>query len=274
MSDERNDICVVTTYKRDELLYLCLEAIRVEDSAIEIWVCSDRGHRSEDLEATCANFNAQLTVLPPHDRFGNSLNVLRALRLGTEIKRPAAQIVHLVEDDTIIYPGYFDWARNKLTFNDERIPKAKPASIYAVALGRIPADTLSTWYESPCVSWNAKCLKQCLDLVPHDYIATSREAMQTCLDGAFPRSRFIYGSAEQDGFFLRCLELLAWKSGYPDRSFASHLGWWGYNREGGTPPAGTFLERVKECRRVFRDRQKRMELFGQGITDREMGGMA
>ena len=261
-----NQVCVVTTFQREELLYLCLEAIRRESEYIPIWVFSDHGIASDELVKTCRNFDAMIEITNRHEAYGNSRNVITALHAGV-VSVESHGVVHSIEDDTILHAGgqYFEWASNKVGGTD---PK------YAVALGRIPGDVLSTWYESPCVSWNAARLKQCLDKVPVGYIrATTREEMQRLADDAFPRSRHRYGSAEQDGFFLRCLEFFGWKSAFPQKSFASHVGWWGYNRPGGTPPTGTFEQRIAECRRILRHKQARMELFGQRITETEMGGM-
>jgi hypothetical protein len=266
-----NEIVAVFTYKRDELLYLCLEAIRKQDAQVEIFVFSDRNHVSEDLFQTCADFDAGISFVNFRNRFsflfgfGNSSNVIKGMKFSLSVPCLYPRFVHCIEDDTIIRSGYFDWARVKL----ER-------GRYACALGRIPGDTASTWYESPCVCWQAEALCRCLELIPDGYLeATTREEMQLILDHCphFKNSKFRYGSAEQDGFFLRCLEYFGWNTAYPPHSFASHIGWWGYNREGGTPPTGTFEERIEACRKVLHDRQRRIELFGQRITESEMEGM-
>jgi hypothetical protein len=95
------------------------------------------------------------------------------------------------------------------------------------------------------------------------------------LDAAFSKSKFVYGSAEQDGLFLRCLESLKLKSWYPPYDLASHLGFFSfnYNRDWDLRPQGTFEERIAACRKVLHDREKRTELFGARITENEMGGM-
>ena len=255
-----SEIVMVTTMARDALLFLCLEAIRREDAKVPIVVFSDRGYRSRDLDEICMGFDAGLVVRESAIGYGNSFNVIESMRqcVGT-----GAKLVHAIEDDTILHRGYFDWVRNALS-----------TTMYACALGRIPGDTGTTWYESPCVTWRAECLSKCLELVPLGYFAETREAMQKIADAAFPHSKYRFGSAEQDGFFLRCLEFLKWKTAYPDHSFASHVGWWGYNREGGKPPAGTLDEQIAECRKLLRDKARRTELFGERITNSEMGGMA
>ncbi len=269
------DICIVTTYKREELLYLCLEAIR-EQFTGPVWVFSDHAYQSAELLRTGTRFGAMTFFVKESNRYGNSANVINSMKTALA---GHSEIIHMIEDDTIIHPGYFEWARAKLSLYTAG-PRTQNAVLhtypYAVALGRIPGDAASTWYESPCVSWNAGCLRQCLELIPPGYLeATTREEMQKILDDCptFKKSKFKFGSAEQDGFFLRCLEYFGWKSAYPDKSFASHMGWWGYNRDTHEGPVGTFEERVEICRRALYDKAFRTAMFGQRITQTEMGGM-
>lgn len=261
MADMANEVCAVFTYQRDELLYLCLEAIRNQGPKIPIMVFADRGHGSQDLFDTVRKFKAGMLSRNYTIGFGNSFNVIEGLRWAVG---SGYQIVHAIEDDTILHAGYFDWARIQLA-----------SKVYAVTLGRIPADTTSTWYEAPCASWDADCLSQCLEKVPIGYFANTREEMQKIADAAFPHSRYRYGSCEQDGLFLRCLEFFKWKTAYPEHSFASHIGFFSkdYNRPWDLRPDGTFEERVAYCRRLLYDRSKRTELFGKAITDREMDGL-
>ena len=259
-----NDICIVPTHKRDELLFLCLEAVRAQDSKLPIIVFSDRGHHSQDLSYSCAKFGAELVVRPHGLGYGNSFNVIEGMRYAVSL---GVEMVHCIEDDTILHRGYLDWARPMLREGGKEFR-------FACALGRIPDDRLSTWYTSPCVSWNSRALMQCLEKVPLGYFAPTREEMQKIVDAAFPGSRFHFGSAEQDGFFLRCLEFFRWRTAYPEHCLASHIGAWGYNRHGHNPPAGTFEERVHFCRKLLHDREKRTEMFGKRITDSEMEGLA
>lgn len=253
------EIVVIPTYKRDELLWLALEAIRRQYQG-EIAVFCDHAWRSLDLLATCERFDAPFHCLIGKG-YGNSWNVIRSLRFGASIE--GIEIVHLIEDDTILHDGYFEWAR--LALSNKAI---------AAVNGRVPQDPTTTWYESPCASWNIAQLRQALEKVPLGYFAETREEMQAVLDRAFPNSHYIYGSAEQDGFFLRCIEFFKWKTKFPEKALASHIGFFsdGYNqpRRG---PDGTFEERIAFCRALLYDRQRRMEFFGQRITDSEMEGL-
>ena len=108
-----SEVVIVTSWQREELLFLCLEAIRREDWAIGVFVYSDRGATSLDLEKTCETFKAKLLVREPHTNYGNSFNLLMACSAQLDGKSP--DIVHLIEDDPLIHKGYLRWAREQLT---------------------------------------------------------------------------------------------------------------------------------------------------------------
>ena len=268
-----NEIVIVPSYKREELLWLCLEAIRREDANIRIVVFSDRGAGSGELSECVLNWVARLIIRPNHAHYGNSYNLLEACRWATrELEEEfPPQIIHLIEDDTIIHKGYFAWAREKLRF----APFPGYGPVYAAVCGRMGSSHISNWYESPCASWNADCLRQALTHVIPEYFGRTREEMQTVLDTKmFPNSRYKRGGAEQDGFFLRCIEAHGWKTLFPPKPLASHVGWWGYNcpplRKG---PAGTFEERIAACRMMLKNRDERIKLFGYDVTLKEMEAM-
>lgn len=261
----------VFTYRRDPLLYLCLEAIRREDQQIGVTVYSDRGENSPRLREICKTWGAGLSVNMQPKGHGNSSNIIR----GMEASLIGTDIVHIIEDDTILHgAGWFKWARKILAPLEGAYTFEHKPSNYAVALARMPGDPPSTWYESPCVSWNSEHLAIALQHIPDGFFAPNRLAMLAVLDAAFPKSRYRMGSGEQDGFFLRVIELRGWRTAFPPQAFASHLGFYGYNQPvGRTEPPGTFEEQVDFCRKLFRDKERRYELFGQGMTDREMAGM-
>ncbi|HVI10434.1 MAG TPA: glycosyltransferase [Candidatus Binatia bacterium] len=256
------DICVVTTFQREELLYLCLEAIRTNDPKVSIWVFSDRGAKSEELLATCDKFEASLSVRGQHDTYGNSWNLLGSL---IEIMATTSfDFIHIIEDDTILHRGYLAWARERLASRQ-----------FACVCGRIGSPHITNWYESPCASWITGALADALAHVIPDYFSDDRKEMQRILDEKiFPESKYKKGGAEQDGFFLRCIEYHGWKTLFPNKPLATHLGWWGYNspplRE---KPTGAFSDRVEACRNMLRNIPRRRELFGHRITDEEVAGM-
>lgn len=265
-----SEIVIVTTYKREELLWICLEAIRREDEQIPIFVFSDRAAESDDLRAATKAFHAGMMIRRNHHFYGNSWNLLDACEAVCETNQ--FDIVHLIEDDTLIHPGYMKWAREQLGWEYLTDPK-EPT--YAAVCGRIPSPHIPNWYESPCASWNAKYLKEAIAHVVPEYFSENRDKMQDVLDTVvFPKSKYLKGGAEQDGFFLRCIEHHKWRTCFPPKPLATHLGWFGYNCPPGRErPTGGLVDRVAQCRAMLKDVQKRKEYFGHRITEQEMEGV-
>ena len=255
-----SEVVCIATYKRDELLALCLEAIRAQDKEIPIMVFSDRGWESDDLRFLCLQENASLCYGIDDVGYGNSRNVIRAMWEG--VIAPSA-IVHFIEDDTILHPSYLDWARGMLA-----------TKRFAAVCGHV-GNEQDTWYTSPCASWLPDKLQICLEAIPKGYLeARTREEMQKILDDCelFKKSKFRFGSAEQDGYFLRCIEHFGWKTSFPKKPLCTHLGWFGYNRPSHLGPIGNFEQRVKWCRGILASKQKRVEMFGKRIVDLEIEG--
>lgn len=259
------EVCIVATFGREELLLLSLEAIRKAAPDLTVKVFPDRGSCTRDVLRICREFNCSVHPRPFHRKFGNSYNLLSAMQSVLIIDNP--QIVHLVEDDTIVHPDYFLWARNKLRSD---------GSDYAAAYAHCSdTDTRTKWYESPCASWDADHLKKALSAVPDGYFAETREEMKKVLRAAFPKSKAARsGAGEQDTFFLCCIEAFDWKTVHPKRPLATHLGFWGYNRPPGVSgPTGSFPERVEACRKFLTDKAARGVHFGERITTLELEGM-
>ena len=262
----RTDAVLVTTFQREELLYLSLEAIRGNDETIPIAVFSDRGAESDELREVCLKWNSLCWSRPNHQRYGNSWNLILACQ--EMLSQLNISILHTIEDDTIIHPGYLKWARQQLSI---------PPGIlsYAAVCGRIGSPHIPNWYESPCASWSVKHLRAAIALIIPEYFCEKREDMQRVLDEKmFPDSKYKKGGAEQDGFFLRCIEHYGWKTKFPPKPLATHLGWFGYNSPPARErPAGNLAQRVEACRAMLADIEQRKFLFGHRITEAEVSGM-
>lgn len=255
-----NELVVCTTFKREELLFLALEAIRRDDVSIPIYVFSDRGQCSADLAFVVAHWGALLTVREPHAHYGNSWNLFEACR-GTLAEQSLLGIVHLIEDDTVIHRGWLDWARYELSTG---VPAAVCARICAPS-------RISGWYSSLAASWSASDLRVALQHLVPEYFADSRMAMRQIVDEKiFPASRYRKGGAEQDGFLLRAIEYHRWITKSPTKPMATHLGFYGYNHAARAGPTGTLDQRIAFCRELLRDKRRRAELFGKNVTEMEM----
>ncbi len=72
-----SEICLIPTFQRSDLLYLCLETIRKYAPAIPIAVFPDRGTSELNI---CNRFNAEHHWTWAHTYHGNSANMLEALK--------------------------------------------------------------------------------------------------------------------------------------------------------------------------------------------------
>jgi hypothetical protein len=229
-------------------------------------VLADRGYWSSDADQTCRKFGTIAYSRFKHEYYGNSWNLLLGCR--EFLSCTYADVFHLIEDDTLVHRGYFAWAIETLCARENQTFK------YAAVCARIDSPHITNWYESPCASWNAAFLRRALDHVVPEYFSSDRLVMQRALDEKmFPASAYKKGGAEQDGFFLRCIEHHGWKTKFPPKPLATHLGWWGYNSPPGRErPIGSFEDRIAQCRAMLTNRQRRNELFGHRITEAEMSG--
>lgn len=219
------EIIVVPTYKREALLFLCLEAIRKQERDAVVIVSEDRGASAPGCWSV---------------GYGNTGHVLRCLRSACEM----ADIVHYIENDTIVHPGYFKWARAILG-----------EGLHAAVCGLSPSEHIENWYSAPCVSWNAACLRTALSHITPEYLnATTQEEQRVIVDEQmFPKSRFYRCySPEHDGYLLRCIENHGWKTAFPPMPLATHAAIGGYNRPPGEKyPEGTFEEQVQYFREML-----------------------
>ncbi len=111
------EVCIVTTFRRTELLHGCLRRLREQDADIPIRVFSDRGETSNDLVNACSKFNAYLIIQTQHDYLGNSYNAGSALRFAYDV---GYELIHFVEDDCFAKPDLLSWTR--MMHNDEDCP--------------------------------------------------------------------------------------------------------------------------------------------------------
>lgn len=268
------EVVIVTTYNRPELLYLCLEAIWRDDSTMPVFVYLDRaihwksGIIQNPLPLTLPAGPVTVVGRQRHGYYGNSYNLLEACKEWAS----KVDIVHLIEDDTLVHKGYFTWARCML-----RSSKIQ----YAAVCGRINSPHLKNWYESPCASWDASKMAQALGHLIPEYYTSSREEMQRLLhEVMFPTLRRMDGKpykksgAEQDRFFQMCIEYHGWLTKFPDVPLATHFGYYGYNCPPSVkgPQAERLHDRIEELRNLLTNYDFRCAMFGQAITDREMKG--
>lgn len=229
------EICIIPTFERPALLWLCLEAIRAADPEIPIHVFPDRG--TSELQI-CSKFGANEHKTVSHSYYGNSFNMLEALKWAGE---QSCALVHVIEDDSIIEKDYFQWARKAL--HDK--PEAFAACGWQFSPDFQPQDgpdMLAGWYLSVAATIPKVNLPTILQHARPAYYGD----MKTYLDTVLPASPY-RGTKhfEQDGLILRVMQTLGKRAVWPRRPKTTHIGFFGYHAHGKSPDMP--LERTVEA---------------------------
>lgn len=237
-----NDVVIVPTYNRPELLYLCLDALsqcpEAEGKIIRVVHDDHAGiaARSELAHYVVNQFRSRLNIeisfREAHQYPGNSYNVLRAYQ---QAFFGGFDRVYLVEDDVLVCSDFFRWhdavhaqtellcsvgwhciRRGDVTQTDD--PRSYMLS---------KAD-----YASVGVCWQADKLKYVVEHCIHAYY----ENTSAYLAQAFPGNRFGNCFTEQDGLIMRLLDKVRLPVAWPHRRRCNHVGWYGYHRVDGRRP--------------------------------------
>jgi hypothetical protein len=218
------EICIVPTYQRSDMLFCCLEAIRVAEPQMNLHCFPDRG---TDETEVCEQFNATQHTTLNHNYHGNSCNVMEALKFAYQTN---ADLVFIIEDDAIIDPSFFSWCRAALAnpMNAECFAACGWQYSPDAIVGEGP-DLRIPWYLSVCAAIPRRSLYEIVQHARPEYYAE----MQNYLDRAYPQSHR-RGSRhfEQDGLALRVCESMYKRCVWPRRPRAVHCGFTGYHMEG------------------------------------------
>lgn len=253
--------CVlVPTYKRPDLLSVCLEAIRKADPTIEIHVFPDRGTGAEELAVT-EKFNAVLHTTEPHYYHGNTRNMLEMLKWAYYKKY---DLVFVVEDDCIIDETFFNWAREALSdppFGEQ--PFAACGWLYTPNAPQVDGpNLLAPWYLSVCCAIPRHNLEKIIYHAKPEYYSN----LKLYLDGAYPESpRRGSMHYEQDGLVLRVAEAEGKRFVWPRVARSKHIGWHGYHMPFGKKAEGSLDEQVEVVKMAVADPQILRDLMRGGL---------
>jgi len=231
------ELVIVPTFERPALLHCALEAIREADPALPIHVFPDRGTNALDI---CLKFGAEQHRTIAHSHYGNSFNMLEALKWAST---QSCALVHIIEDDAIVGKGYFEWARQALRAN----PTAFAACGWKFSPDFIPQDgpdLLIGWYLSVTATLPKSNLAPILQHARPDYY----NDMRGYLDRVYPSSPY-RGTKhfEQDGLVLRVMHSMGQRAVWPRRPKSTHIGFFGYHAPGNAPdlPLDRAVEVIK-----------------------------
>ena len=228
----------VPTYRRSAFLWVCLEAIRVAEPNIEIVVAPDRA--TEELEV-CNHFNASQIFHVRHTHHGNTFNMMEGLKYFHEA---GYDRVFVVEDDCVVDPSFFDWARNALDNPRPWMGVPFAASGWEYSPHRLDEDgpdLLLNWYLSVCSAIPRSSLEHIVQHAHEGYYSN----MQRYCDEKFPRDAGRGGMHfEQDGLILKVSNTLGQRIVWPRRPRAVHIGFHGYHMPHGKPIKGDLKQQV------------------------------
>lgn len=278
MGEGKKEVVLIPTYKRPELLFYCMTLIRAFEPKIPIAIFPDRGSgNDQELQNMMNALDPEITslmVVPEHDYFGNSFNVMEAFRWAYNAQYDR---IFYVEDDVMIHPDFFSWHREMHEEFDED-------NIFAVMgwvfnhHAPIANDVMfQPWYYSIGTSFTREKLRL---IVEH---ATPRyyKDMPNYIDKVFKNSTLNspfnnIAHYEQDGLIQRVMEQDKTQTVSNGMARCTHLGLYGYNRGWEKSvdffgDARSFEERMAKISKLIGDPYWRAELFGRFIVEREIG---
>lgn len=269
------EICLVTTYKRPEHLFMCLDRILRAEPEMDVMVFPDRGTlHDEELKMLMAAFSVRKVnwaYVPDHDYHGNTYNTMEAFRFAANAN---IDTVYYIEDDVMIHPDFFKWHRAQHEMWPEIF--ATMAWIFNRHAPISDDAMFQPWYYAIGTCFKLEKLKLVAQHASPKYYAD----MQGYIESNFPLSKlnspFGIQHFEQDGLIQRVLDLDHTQTISPGIAKCSHMGNFGYNR--GWDPAidffgdaELFMQRVDRLDTFINDPYWRAEVFGRDIVEREIG---
>jgi hypothetical protein len=270
------ELIVIPTYKRPEMLFYCLSLLRNFAPEIPVAVFPDRGtlNDKETLEVLDA-FDPDLVqgmLVPEHDYYGNTYNVMEALRWAYCTR---AELIYYIEDDVMIHEDFFAWHREMHEeFGDD---------IFA-AMGwvfnhyaPITVDPMfQPWYYAIGTSFKREKLAHIVEHATPRYYEAMPEYVQKTFKNSILNSPINITHYEQDGLIQRVIDVDKSQTVCSGIARCSHLGVFGYNRgwekrDDFFGDAKTFEARLAKISQLIGDPYWRASLFGRAIVEREIG---
>jgi DNA-directed RNA polymerase subunit RPC12/RpoP len=202
---------------------------------------------SQSPSEVCSRYNAihHFTIATTYH--GNSFNVLEALKWA---HLQNVSLAHIVEDDAIVTPDFFQWSRAAL----ESRPTLFAACGWRYSPDALPPadgpDIIIPWYLSVCASLPRRSLVAILQHAKPEYYADMKGYLDAAYPGSHRKGSMHY---EQDGLCLRVCESMSQSCAWPRRPRATHVGWKGYHQPQGKEIPGTLDERIAVVRLLIKN---------------------
>jgi hypothetical protein len=182
-----------------------------------------------------------MRTVTKHTYHGNTFNMMEGLKYCYEA---GYERIFVVEDDCIVDPTFFGWARSALDNPKpwNQFPFAASGWIYSPdAPDEDGPDVCANWYLSVCAAIPRRSLEKIVVHANENYYGN----MKKYCDKTFPTDPQC-GSLhfEQDGIILRIANSLGQRITWPRRARALHIGWHGYHCPNGRVPTGELMKQV------------------------------
>ena len=269
------EVVIVPTFRREAFLALCLKRIREVEPHIPIAIFPDRGTRDDPALWEAIDLvdpiltNMHVMLVPEHDFYGNSYNVMEAFRWAYN---EGFERTFYIENDVLVHRDFFTWHRAMHEEWDDIF--ASMAWIFNHYAPITDDVQFEPWYYAIGTCFTLEMLAEVAKHASPLYYAD----MPGYIAKAFPDSKLNtqYGIShyEQDGLIQRVIERVKRQVVSPCRGRCTHLGMMGYNKGWADTffgEAKTFEERVKRLEQFAADPYWRMEYFDRKIVEFEEG---
>lgn len=271
------EVTIIPTFKRPEMLFYCMSLIRAADPKMPIVVFPDRGTASDkELQGVIDSFDPDITVamfVPEHDYYGNSYNVMEALRWAYNSNCPT---IYYIEDDVMVHPDFFAWHRE---IHEDCFDQNLFASMGWVFNQHAPISNdvqFQPWYYAIGTCFKRDKLGLIVQHATPRYYDAMPEYIEKTFHGSALNSPINISHYEQDGLIQRVMDVDKSQTVACGIAKCTHLGMFGYNqgwekREDFFADTNGFDDRVAKLSRLVGDPYWRAQLFGRAIVEREIG---
>lgn len=270
-----SEIVLIPTYKRPEMLFYCMSLIKAFEPDMPIAVFPDRGTVDDkELQDVMRSFDPSSTaalVVPDHDYYGNTYNVMEAFRWAYNQR---FERIYYIEDDVMVHPDFFAWHRKMHEDWDDIF-----CSMGWVFNQHAPItndEQFQPWYYAIGTCFTKKKLRLIVDHATPRYYDAMPEYIEKTFKNSILNSPIKISHYEQDGLIQRVMDIDKSQSVANGIARCTHLGVFGYNRgwekrDDFFGEAQTFEERLSRISKLIGDPYWRAELFGRPIVEREIG---
>ena len=208
-----SEVIVIPTYSRPEVLAHALDKISGCIDApddVRIYLDHSPENRVQDVEYVRDRYlpNAQIFHAQPHvAATSGTWNILHSMKSGYET---GAELVWIVEEDVLMYPGAFDRGRQEMD----------SGNWLAFCGRRIPAffERYGDLYTNPGSVLGRELLSKVIPHINDEYFAAT---------GDYIRKHFQhepFNSSLDDGLIRMVVREMGGKCGYPDAPLCAHQG--------------------------------------------------